>query len=125
MAKRILVLGGYGNFGSYICNSLSRESDLQIVIAGRSEEKCKEFTSSLINTPNHPEYFVLDFTENLPAAFSEIEPDIVIHTVGPYQRQSYYVAEACIEYGCHYVDLADAREFVAGIRDLDGRAKKK
>ena len=125
MAKRILVLGGYGNFGSYICNRLSRELDLQIVIAGRSEEKCKEFISSLKNTPNRPEYFVLDFTEKLPAAFLEIGPDVVIHTVGPYQRQSYYVAESCIEYGCHYVDLADAREFVVGIRDLDGRAKQK
>lgn len=49
---------------------------------------------------------------------------MVIHTVGPFQGQTYEVAEACIRNGCHYVDLADGRAFVAGIEALDGSARE-
>jgi hypothetical protein len=34
------------------------------------------------------------------------------------------VAEACIDYGSHYIDLADGREFVVGINQLDEKAKQ-
>ncbi|HEU0118221.1 MAG TPA: potassium transporter, partial [Alphaproteobacteria bacterium] len=54
-----------------------------------------------------------------------IKPDIVIHTTGPFQNQSYAVVEACIHEGCHYIDLADARHFVAGISRYDQQAKDK
>lgn len=53
-----------------------------------------------------------------------LEPDIVIHTAGPYQGQSYRVAQACIESGSHYIDLADGREFVQGFDLLDEPAKE-
>lgn len=47
-----------------------------------------------------------------------LDPDIVIHTAGPYQGQGYAVAKACVEINSHYVDLADGRDFVQGIREL-------
>ena len=47
----------------------------------------------------------------------------MIHTTGPFQRQDHRVAHACITRGCHYLDLADAREFVATIDRLDTEAK--
>jgi short subunit dehydrogenase-like uncharacterized protein len=50
---------------------------------------------------------------------------IVVHTAGPFQNQDYAVARACIDAGCHYIDLADARSFVNGIGSLDRRAKSK
>ncbi len=49
-------------------------------------------------------------------------PDLVIHTCGPFQGQDYRVAEACIDAGVDYIDLADGREFVAGIEALSERA---
>jgi hypothetical protein len=54
-----------------------------------------------------------------------LRPDIVIHTSGPFQRQDYHVARICIEQGCHYIDLADGREFVTGITALHGAAKER
>ena len=33
------------------------------------------------------------------------------------------MAQACIRQGCHYLDLADARDFVATITSLDARAR--
>ena len=54
----------------------------------------------------------------------QLAPGIVVHTAGPYQRQDYRVARACIAAGCHYVDLADAREFVANFAALDPEARR-
>lgn len=125
MTKRILILGAYGNFGSHITRKLAAETDIQVIIAGRSEEKCRALAAKFQNAPHRPEYHVLDIERNFPAALQGIRPDIVIHTCGPFQQQGYHVAEACIDYGCHYIDLADGREFVANIGALDRKAKDK
>jgi hypothetical protein len=54
-----------------------------------------------------------------------LHADAVIHTCGPFQAQSYQVAQACVEAGAHYVDLADGRAFVAGIGELDAAARER
>lgn len=118
MIKRVLIIGGYGNFGSYITKKLSTEKNIQLIIAGRSEQKCRALAEQY-----NAEYCVLDIEKDFPAALKKAQPDIVIHTSGPFQGQGYQVAEACIDYGCHYIDLADGREFVANIGILDQKAK--
>jgi saccharopine dehydrogenase-like NADP-dependent oxidoreductase len=49
----------------------------------------------------------------------------LIKTAGPFQSQRYTVALAAIQAGCHYIDLADGHEFVAGISSLDGPARER
>ena len=56
--------------------------------------------------------------------FRSLRPGLVIHTVGPFQHQSYAVAEAAIAAGAHYCDLADARAFVRNIGALDFAARE-
>ncbi len=85
-------------------------------------DKAKALASQL-GSKNPPEPVVLDITQGLAEALKDIAPDIVIHTSGPYQSQGYDVARACIAQGCHYIDLADAREFVSNIGSLDKEAK--
>ncbi len=46
------------------------------------------------------------------ADLKALQPDIVIHTAGPFQGQDYKVAKSCIANGSHYIDLADGRSFV-------------
>ncbi len=124
MTTRILIIGGYGNFGSFIAGRLADEDTIQLIIAGRDEEKAKNFANSL--KAKHPaESFRLDIHHNLAAALAAIAPNVVIHTSGPYQGQGYDVAEACIQQGCHYIDLADGREFVSGITVLNEKATTK
>ncbi len=120
--KRVLILGGYGNFGSYIARSLAPDSNIKLLIAGRSEQRARQFGSSL-NAANPVEAHALDVRVGAAEALQAIAPDLVVHTVGPFQRQKYGVAEACVRVGCHYVDLADGRAFVAGIGVLDAVAK--
>jgi hypothetical protein len=47
---------------------------------------------------------------------------VIYNASGPFQVQDYALARAAIEIGAHYVDLADARAFVAGIGTLDAQA---
>jgi saccharopine dehydrogenase-like NADP-dependent oxidoreductase len=125
MTKRILIIGAYGNFGSYITKKLAHEPDMQIIIAGRSEEKCRAFAEEFRNTSNPPTWHALDIENDFPQTLKTIAPDIVIHTSGPFQGQGYAVAEACIAQRCHYIDLADGRDFVCSIGALDQKAKEK
>ncbi len=124
MTARVLIIGGYGNFGSFIARYLARESNIQLIIAGRNQDKAKAYAETF-NGKNKPEAATLDINNNLEQSLAALKPDIVIHTSGPYQLQGYHVAKACIKQGCHYVDLADARAFVAGITQLDMEAKDK
>ena len=120
MIKRVLIIGGYGNFGSFITRRLAGDDNLQVIIAGRSKEKAEALANEVGG-----EAVTLDINDNLASALSIIQPDIVIHTSGPFQAQGYDVAQACIAQGCHYIDLADGREFVEGITELDEQAKNK
>lgn len=122
--KRVLIIGAYGNFGSFITRMLARENNIQLILAGRSVEKAQAL-ADLLEAKHPPEVACVDINNNLSASLAAIRPDIVIHTSGPYQGQAYDVALACIEQGCHYIDLADAREFVANISQLDAQAKHK
>lgn len=121
MTTRILVLGGYGTFGSFICRKLSETSGLALIIAGRSLEKARAFAETL----SEAEAVRIDVTEPLTTALAQVQPNIVIHASGPFQGQNYAVAEAAIGAGAHYIDLADARDFVAGIGTLEDDAEKK
>ncbi|MCP4090266.1 MAG: potassium transporter, partial [Gammaproteobacteria bacterium] len=124
MTKRVLIIGGYGSFGSFITRKLALENDIQVVIAGRSLDKAQALAGTL-KAVHAPQAVRLDIDHGLVDALSEIRPDILIHTSGPFQAQGYDVAKACVGLGCHYIDLADGREFVEGITSLDDLAKEK
>ena len=122
MVTRVLVLGGYGNFGGYIARALAPDPAIQLVIAGRNETRAQTFAASL-DAANPAQGVAIDIDSPLAEPLSALSPDMVIHTVGPFQQQDYRVAEAAIEAGAHYCDLADARGFVTGIDALDEAAR--
>jgi len=121
MTLRVLVLGGYGNFGGYVCRALAADARIQLIVAGRNLARARVFADEL-GASNPAEAAAIDIAD-LDAAMAACRPGLVIHTVGPFQSQDYRVAEAAIACGAHYCDLADARAFVAGIGVLDQRAR--
>lgn len=120
----VLVLGGYGFFGHRICASLARDPSIRVLVAGRHRDRAVETArhlglgtgQALLLDANHSEFRRL---------VKDSGADILIHTAGPFQQQDYRVARAAIEAGCHYIDLADGRQFVAGISALDDEARKR
>ena len=59
------LLGGYGNFGSYICRALADDPRIQLVVAGRSGAKAEGFAAGLA-AKNPAEATVVDIAD--PAA---------------------------------------------------------
>ena len=119
---RVAIIGGYGNFGGYVARSLAARADIQLIIAGRSIDKAHRFAAAL-NASNRAEtaHFDLGSPQQVMA---DMRPDLVINMVGPYNDQGYAIAEAATQCGAHYCDIADAREYVAGIGVLDDAAKE-
>lgn len=121
----VLILGGYGNFGGILSRSLADSANIRLTIAGRSQDKAQRFIALHLQHAQQPIHSaVIDaHGPDLGARLKALAPDLVIHTSGPFQGQDYHVAESCIRAGIHYIDLADAREFVHDFAQLDGLAK--
>jgi hypothetical protein len=121
---RVLVIGGYGFFGRRLVERLARQPGLHVIVAGRSAEQGQALVRTLRQCDvSEVSYAALDMhASSLTRELKELEPDVVVHTCGPFQGQRYHVAEACIAAGAHYIDLADGREFVAGIGCLQMQA---
>ncbi len=117
--KRILVIGGYGGFGARLSRRLIAAGH-HVLVAGRSAEKGAAFCAGLANA----EPVVADRTRGIGLVMARIRPDLVIDAAGPFQTGGYIVPEACIAMHIPYLDLADARDFVAGIGALDKAARE-
>ena len=128
MIKTILILGGYGNFGKRISESLAKQPNICMLIAGRSINKANQLCEKLRaeNCLAELKSVTLDiFSEDFPQQLKTLNPFLVIHTSGPFQGQDYRVPQACIDAGAHYIDLADDRRFVCDIAKLNEQAKAK
>lgn len=124
MKQRVLIIGGYGNFGRFITKKLVLEEHLHIIIAGRSLQKAEGFIQEFETQDKLEAVFLDIYQADMYERLVRIKPDIVIHTSGPFQNQNYNVAKACMACGSHYIDLADARDFVANIGTLDKQAQE-
>lgn len=124
--SKIMVLGGYGNFGKIISEKLSKKNSVSLIIAGRDLTKAQELAKTLSKDGNYIEGVKLDSeSENFSKILQEYSPKILINCVGPYTDETYKIARACIEAECDYIDLADNRDFVVNFDKLNDLAKEK
>ncbi|MCI8211821.1 saccharopine dehydrogenase [Pseudomonas sp. S25] len=126
MSLRVMVVGGYGNFGSIVCRHLISMSGVDLVVAGRNADKLANKVDELqCESAIVCESWCGDaMGATFGSVLRTLDIQWVIHTGGPFQGQSYAVAQACIEAGVHYCDLADCRTFVNGIGILDAAARQ-
>ncbi|MBO0739893.1 MAG: saccharopine dehydrogenase NADP-binding domain-containing protein [Hyphomicrobiaceae bacterium] len=121
---RVLLLGGYGVFGARIAERLARESGLELIVAGRSLERALGLAAEVgKNAQARITAARLDAMEVKGQALADLRAQVVINASGPYQWQDHRLARACIAAGAHYIDLADARQFVNGIAALEAEAR--
>ncbi len=107
---KILVLGGYGNFGARICRALATDPAIHLLIGGRHLRRATSLASTLSGRVRG---VAIDHTAaNFSQTLTALGVELLIHTAGPFQAQAYRVAIAAAEAGAHYIDLADGRRFV-------------
>ena len=129
---KILVIGGYGFFGGLLVTNLLIYHRHDVIVAGRSLQKAERFCRNFDESYQSRTYpYQIDIhSDNLATQFRSLDIDIVVNACGPYQLQRhqqhcYRVAKACIEAECHYIDLADDREFVVNFAStLNQRAQR-
>ena len=115
--QTVLILGAFGTFGSLIADALADTTDLPIIAAGRRLPGVSEERRPGIRT------LAIDSTAISAAVLRELDPAVLIDTVGPFQRRDRKLAAICIDLGIHYLDLADGREFVQNVCALDAAAR--
>lgn len=115
---RIVVLGGYGVFGSRLAELFVRDGH-DVVIAGRSAGKASALAEQLRCTP-----LVVDLRAD-PGRIFSASPDVVVDAAGPFQaygRDPYVIPRLCVDHDADYLDLSDDAAFTQGIGALDDRA---
>jgi hypothetical protein len=117
--NKVLILGGSGNFGKRIAEGLSKKN-INVVIAGRNRENLEKIASQL-----NIDFILFDINNDFDKELKKINPKIVINTCGPFQNSDYRIAQLCIKQSVHYIDLADGRDFVCNITQLNELAKEK
>lgn len=114
---RIVVLGGYGTFGRLIAEQLVGPI-ADVVIAGRHAAQGQALADSL-----HAQFIRCDAHKKSSLSDVIAGAALVINAAGPFQAKDYSIPQTCIDRGCHYIDLGDGREYVAGISQLDSAAR--
>lgn len=114
-----MILGGYGGFGARLSRRLACDG-WAVLVAGRDLAKAQSFATTIPNATG----INADRNGDVTAVLAKHEPALVIDAAGPFQGSGYHVPQACIEAGVDYLDLADARDFVCGIAQLDELARK-
>lgn len=120
MRQRIIVVGGTGGFGRRLVEGLVAATDFDVAIAARDLVRAQCLAASF--PPGRAEAISLDVRNVTAEMLGATAAFAVVDAAGPFQGAEYRLARAAIAAGLHYLDLADARDFVAGFGALDGEA---
>src|SRR5574338_326649 len=118
--KTVVIVGGAGVFGRRLAEGLLATTNARVVIAGRSLERAQRSALEV----GAFEAVALDRDRADVEALKAVNADLVIDAAGPFQGADLRFARTVIESGAHYLDLADARDFVAAFPALDALARE-
>ena len=119
---KVLALGGCGDMGRFaVQTALDFDFVDQIIIADIDKNSAEKFARQCGSKAGFAQIDV----ENKKGLLDLLSgTDVVLNTVGPYYRFGVQVLEACIESGCHYLDINDDWEPTLDMLELDERARQ-
>jgi len=123
--KTILILGGYGHTGRPLARLLLQETDVRIVLAGRSRDKA-EAVAAECNRDFPGERAAGRFTDasdpaGLQGAFQGIDLVIVASSTARYARE---VAQAALAAGIDYLDIQYSTQKIVALQSLAAEIEK-
>jgi NAD(P)-dependent dehydrogenase (short-subunit alcohol dehydrogenase family) len=124
----VLVVGGTGAFGERLVTGILETTGFDVVVAGRNQVRLAAFVAHCNRTAApggraRAAFLTLDVRSVTPGAIKGTGAFAVVDAASPYQGGDYGLARAAIAAGLHYIDLADARDFVMGFGVLDAAAR--
>jgi saccharopine dehydrogenase-like NADP-dependent oxidoreductase len=111
--RRVLLVGASGVFGGRLARMLATRADIELVLAARRLEPLEALATELRGARAAARIDVAVFDREQPRALKALAPFLVIDAAGPFQGQDAAFPTAVLQAGAHYLDLADARDFVA------------
>ena len=117
------MVGGTGAFGERLVRGLLATTDMRVVVAARGIERARALAAALGGLPRVAAVR-LDVASVGAEALRTLGAFAVVDAAGPYRPGAHRLAQAAIQAGVHYLDLADGRAYVAGFAaGLDGPAR--
>jgi hypothetical protein len=126
--KRVVIIGGTGVFGKRLARHIGGWSGLEIVLTSRDAAKAQALAAQIAaEIPGaRVSGVALDHRQGAQDALTALAPWAVVDASGPFQGADYATATAALRAGAHVLDLADAREYLAGYdAALNGLASQK
>jgi len=117
----IIVFGGDGVFGALVCRELAW-AGTPITVAGRDARRARELALGL--GPEHGGV-AADVRDPGSVRAALAGHAVAVHCAGPFSAHERTLLDACLESGCHYVDIGDDRGYAATVRERDADFRKR
>ncbi|GFH67129.1 MULTISPECIES: saccharopine dehydrogenase family protein [Streptomyces] len=111
MSSRVILLGATGYTGGLVLDALLRRG-LDPTVAGRD----RAALTALAQRSGGLDHLVVDAVDPAPLRGHLDRGDVLVTTVGPFERFGHPVAQAAAEAGAHYVDSTGEVGFVRALR---------
>lgn len=121
----VLIVGAGGVFGSRLARLLARSGRFRLSLGGRTPDKLAALKTELNALDADGAHAIVKIDRDSVTAeeLRAVGCGIVVDCAGPFQLSGPNLIHASTGAQCHYVDLADSREFVAGIMQFDAAAR--
>ncbi len=126
--KRVVIIGGTGVFGKRLARHIAKWPGLEIVLTSRDAAKAQALAAQIAaEVPGaRVSGVALNHRHGLLETLTALAPWAVVDASGPFQGADYATATAALRAGAHVLDLADARDYLAGYgAALNGLALEK
>ena len=126
-AHQVLILGGYGTFGSLLAKELLATTNHSVILGGRSSRRAQAVRSGL-GHPGRVSTIEVDLSK--PDLFGRALAgvDAVVCAAGPFQQLSPQLVLNSVQAGVHWLDIADDPDWIASVvhdRETQGLALEK
>lgn len=127
--RRVVLIGAIGFFGRRLADRLATTPQIALVVTSRDEARARQAAEAILVSHASASVISLAFERDGPESLERLRalsPWLVIDASGPFQSADYRLARAVLDMGAHWIDLADALDYLLEFEaTLDGFARSR